>query len=144
MLHCSNLYHIEPQARLAAFLTQKSGLDKAFFCNSGAEANEAAIKLARRYVKLFVDADRFEVITVENSFHGRTMAALTATGQSKYHQGFEPLVPGFRYVPLNDLSALRQAVGPTTAAIMLEPIQGEGGVRPSYGGVHPPGATALR
>jgi predicted acetylornithine/succinylornithine family transaminase len=130
MLHCSNLYHIEPQARLAAFLTQKSGLDKAFFCNSGAEANEAAIKLARRYVKLFVDADRFEVITVENSFHGRTMAALTATGQSKYHQGFEPLVPGFRYVPLNDLSALRQAVGPTTAAIMLEPIQGEGGVRP--------------
>jgi acetylornithine/N-succinyldiaminopimelate aminotransferase len=130
MLHCSNLYHIEPQAELAAFLTQKSGLDKAFFCNSGAEANEAAIKLARRYVKLYVCPDRFEVITVENSFHGRTMAALTATGQTKYQQGFEPLVPGFHYVPLNDLSALRTAVGPKTAAIMLEPIQGEGGVRP--------------
>lgn len=130
ILHCSNLYHIEPQAQLAAFLTEKAGLDKAFFCNSGAEANEAAIKLARRYVKLFVSSDRFEVITAENSFHGRTLATVTATGQAKYQKGFEPLVPGFRYVPLNDASALQDAVGSTTAAVMLEPIQGEGGVRP--------------
>jgi acetylornithine/N-succinyldiaminopimelate aminotransferase len=128
MLHCSNLYHIEPQARLAQFLTSKAGLDKAFFCNSGAEANEAAIKLARRYVKLYVSSERFEIVTAENSFHGRTLATVTATGQAKYHKGFEPLVPGFKYVPFNNVEALRQAVGPQTAAVMLEPIQGEGGV----------------
>ncbi|MGI6611602.1 MAG: acetylornithine transaminase [Limnochordia bacterium] len=130
ILHCSNLYHIEPQAQLAAFLTEKAGLGKAFFCNSGAEANEAAIKLARRYVKLFVSPDRFEVITAENSFHGRTLGTVTATGQTKYQKGFEPLLPGFRYIPLNDCSALRGAVSASSAAVMLEPIQGEGGVRP--------------
>lgn len=130
MLHCSNLYYVEPQVQLARFLTQKSGLDKAFFCNSGAEANEAAIKLARRYAQELGDPERFEIITAEHSFHGRTMGALTATGQTKYHKGFGPMLPGFKYVPLNDVDALAAAVGPHTAAIMLEPIQGEGGVNP--------------
>lgn len=130
MLHCSNLYHIESQARLAGWLTGKSGLGKAFLCNSGAEANEAAIKLARRYVRMNVSQERYEIVSALNSFHGRTMAALTATGQPKYHKGFEPMVPGFKYVPLNDVTALCEAVGPQTAAILLEPVQGEGGVHP--------------
>lgn len=130
LIHCSNLYHIEPQGRLAKALTELSGLDRAFFCNSGAEANEAAIKLARRYAKLFVSPDRYEIITAHGSFHGRTLATVTATGQPKYHKGFEPLPAGFVYVPLNDVSALREAITPRTCAIMLEPIQGEGGVHP--------------
>ncbi|HHT27003.1 MAG TPA: acetylornithine transaminase [Firmicutes bacterium] len=130
MLHCSNLYYNQPQIELARFLAQKSSLNKAFFCNSGAEANEAAIKLARRYARLFVSSERYEIITAEHSFHGRTMGALAATGQTKYQQYFDPLVPGFRYVPLNDVSALAAAIGPHTAAVLLEPIQGEGGVNP--------------
>jgi len=128
LIHCSNLYWIEPQVQLARMLVEASCGDKVFFCNSGAEANEGAIKLARKYAKLHYGPEKYEIITAINSFHGRTLAAITATGQPKYQQGFEPLVPGFKYVPYNDLEALAAAIGPGTCAIMLEPIQGEGGV----------------
>ena len=131
LLHVSNLYHIRAQAELARVLVENSGLDKVFFCNSGAEANEAAIKLARRYSRVAGRADAYEIITAVGSFHGRTMGALAATGQTKYHEGFEPLVPGFSYVPFNDLSALEAEVSDKTCAIMLELIQGEGGVHPA-------------
>lgn len=129
LLHVSNYYHIGPQIRLAKLLVQHTFADKVFFCNSGAEANEAAIKLARKYSKENVNPDRFEIITAENSFHGRTLAALTATGQEKFQKGFEPLVPGFKHVPFNDIRAIGQAITMNTCAIMLEPVQGEGGVK---------------
>jgi predicted acetylornithine/succinylornithine family transaminase len=130
LLHVSNLFYIEPQIRLAKLLCTNSFADKVFFCNSGAEANEGAIKLARKYAKTtFPEQDRFEIITAINSFHGRTLATLTATGQEKFQKGFEPLMPGFKYVPFNDLGALRSAINKKTCAIMLEPIQGEGGIR---------------
>lgn len=129
LLHVSNLYHNEPQIRLARLLVQHSFADKVFFCNSGAEANEAAIKLARKYAKENMKGDCFEIITALNSFHGRTMATLTATGQEKFHKGFEPLLPGFRYVEFNNLEAIKSAVNDLTCAIMLEPVQGEGGVK---------------
>ncbi|MEK7338963.1 MAG: aspartate aminotransferase family protein [candidate division NC10 bacterium] len=129
LLHVSNLYHIEPQARLAELLCRHSFADRAFFCNSGAEANEAALKLARKYAKERFSSDRTEVITMRGSFHGRTLATVTATAQEKYHKGFEPLVPGFRYVPFNDLRAVELAVDARTAAMLVEPIQGEGGVQ---------------
>ena len=129
LLHVSNLYHIEPQARFAELLCRHSFADRAFFCNSGAEANEAALKLARKYAKERFSSDRTEVITMRGSFHGRTLATMTATAQEKYHKGFEPLVPGFRYVPFNDLRAVELAVDARTAAILVEPIQGEGGVQ---------------
>ncbi len=133
LLHISNLYNIESQALLARKLSKLCFAKKWFFCNSGAEANEAGIKLARRYWYL-KGTPKPHIITAENSFHGRTLATITATGQPKYHQGFEPLVPGFSYVPYNDVSALEKAITPETGAIMLEPIQGEGGVRmPSEG-----------
>jgi len=127
LIHVSNLYHIGPQAELAALITANSFADKVFFCNSGAEANEAAIKLARKY---FSDRseERFQVISMERSFHGRTFAALAATGQRKIREGFEPLLEKFTYVPFNDVEAVRRAIGPATAAVMVEPIQGEGGV----------------
>jgi len=127
MLHCSNLFHIPAQQQLAARLAQLSGLERAFFCNSGAEANEAAIKLARKY---FYDqgSTRRTVITAHQSFHGRTLLTLTATGQEKVKTGFDPLPPGFIHVPLNDIEALKQSVNEHTAAILLEPLQGEGGV----------------
>ncbi|WP_026195341.1 acetylornithine transaminase [Mariprofundus ferrooxydans] len=127
MLHCSNLFHIPAQQQLAARLTQLSGLERAFFCNSGAEANEAAIKLARKY---FYDqgSTRRTIITAHQSFHGRTLLTLTATGQEKVKTGFDPLPPGFVHVPLNDIEALKQSVNEHTAAILLEPLQGEGGV----------------
>lgn len=128
LLHVSNFYHIEPQAELARLLVEHSFADKAFFCNSGAEANEAAIKLARKAAKDRGEPDRFEIITMTQSFHGRTLAALTATGQEKFHKGFEPLVPGFRYIPFNDIPAAEQAVNGKTCAVMVEPVQGEGGV----------------
>jgi predicted acetylornithine/succinylornithine family transaminase len=130
-MHVSNIYHIEAQGQLAKLLVKNSCADKAFFCNSGAEANEAAIKLARKYAKQHFCGDKYEIITAQNSFHGRTLAAITATGQPKYHQGFEPLPTGFKYVPFNDLAALKEAVGPHTCAVLLEPIQGEGGVHPA-------------
>ncbi|MBI4684997.1 MAG: acetylornithine transaminase [Nitrospirae bacterium] len=129
LLHVSNLYHIEPQIKLAKMLVEHSFADKIFFCNSGAEANEAAIKLTRRYAKEHSGKDRFEIITAFNSFHGRTLATITATGQEKIQKGFEPLVPGFKHVLFNDIHALRSALGKNTCAVMLEPIQGEGGVK---------------
>lgn len=128
LIHVSNLYHIEPQIKLAKLLCVNSFADKVFFCNSGAEANEAAIKLARKYASDHRGTDCHEIITTLNSFHGRTLGSLTATGQEKFHKGFHPLVPGFRYVPYNNIDALRAAVSPKTCAILLEPIQGEGGV----------------
>ncbi|MDQ6994513.1 MAG: acetylornithine transaminase [Mariprofundaceae bacterium] len=134
MLHCSNLYHIPKQIELAERLCQLSQLDRAFFCNSGAEANEAALKLARKY---FYDqgVNRFEVITATQSFHGRTIQTIAATGQDKVKVGFEPLPIGFKHIPLNDIHALTQAIDKHTAAILLEPLQGEGGVNlatPAY------------
>jgi acetylornithine aminotransferase/acetylornithine/N-succinyldiaminopimelate aminotransferase len=129
LLHVSNLYHIEPQVRLAQLLCEHSFADRAFFCNSGAEANEAAIKLARKYAKDHLSTDRYEILCMRDSFHGRTLAAVTATGQEKYHHGFEPLVPGFKHVPFNDLKAVERALDSRTCAVLVEPVQGEGGVR---------------
>ncbi|MGA9177689.1 MAG: acetylornithine transaminase [Desulfobacterales bacterium] len=129
LLHVSNLYYTEPQIELAYRLTQNSFADRVFFCNSGAEANEAAIKLARKYVKDKGEKDRYRIITMEKSFHGRTMATLSATGQDKIKKGFEPLLEGFDHIPFNDIEALRKSIGPSTCAVLLEPIQGEGGVR---------------
>jgi len=130
LVHCSNLYWIEPQVRLAKLLVENSCFDKVFFCNSGAEANEGAIKLARKYAKLQGRPDRFQIVTMQKSFHGRTLATLTATGQEKVQKGFEPLPAGFSYVPYNDLEALAAAITPETCAVLLEPVQGEGGVIP--------------
>ncbi|MFB0508589.1 MAG: acetylornithine transaminase [Thermodesulfobacteriota bacterium] len=134
LIHVSNFYHIEPQIELARLLVEHSFADRVFFCNSGAEANEAAMKLAKKYAKDAGRGDRFEFITMEKSFHGRTMAAMSATGQEKIQKGFDPMVPGFKYVPFNDMDALLRGVTPHTCAIMVEPIQGEGGVNcPSEG-----------
>lgn len=126
--HTSNLYYNGLQARVAKKLVENSFADKAFFCNSGAEANEAAIKLARKYGHE-VMGGRYEIITMENSFHGRTLATIAATGQKKFQAGFEPLPGGFKYVPFNDPEALEAAVSDATCAVMLEPIQAEGGVQ---------------
>ena len=128
LLHVSNLYHTAPQIHLAKLLCEHSFADRVFFCNSGAEANEAAFKLARKYAKERFASDRYEIIATRNSFHGRTLATVTATGQEKYHHGFEPLMPGFKHVPYNDLRAMERALDNRTAAIIVEPIQGEGGV----------------
>lgn len=127
LVHTSNLFFTEPQVKLARLLVENSFADKVFFCNSGAEANEAAIKLVRKYSHEKGNG-RFEIITALNSFHGRTMATLTATGQDRFHKGFDPLVPGFSYVPFNDIAALEKAITEKTAAVMIEPVQGEGGV----------------
>jgi acetylornithine/N-succinyldiaminopimelate aminotransferase len=126
--HVSNVFYSQPQIDLAEKICQASGLERVFFCNSGAEANEAVIKLARK-AQRDRGTDRFEIITFESSFHGRTLATVAATGQTKYQKGFEPLPPGFLHVPYGDIEAVRKAVTPRTAAIMVELIQGEGGVR---------------
>ena len=131
LLHVSNLYHIETQSQLAAELTRLTFANKFFFCNSGTEANEAAIKLARRWFYDKGQPKRFEIITMNDSFHGRTMASLSATAQKKIHVGFKPLLPGFKYVPFNDITALKKAVTKKTCAVLIEPIQGEGGVNPA-------------
>ncbi|WP_159816077.1 aspartate aminotransferase family protein [Cyanobium sp. Copco_Reservoir_LC18] len=134
--HVSNLYRIPEQEALAAAITARSCTDRVFFCNSGAEANEAAIKLARKHGHQVRGIADPLILTAEASFHGRTLAAVTATGQPKYHQGFEPMVSGFRYFPYNDTAAFEallascEADGPRVAAVLLEPIQGEGGVNP--------------
>ena len=134
LIHVSNFYYIEPQIQLASLLCQHSFADKVFFCNSGAEANEGAMKLARKYAKEKMGKDHYEIITMEGSFHGRTLATLTATAQEKFHKGYEPLMPGFKYVPFNDIGAVKNAIDPKTCAVMVEPIQGEGGVNcPSEG-----------
>jgi len=154
LLHCSNLYRIPQQEELAARLARLTGMDRAFFCNSGAEANEAAIKLARRHAQLRArgggsaaggeggdgtphgteGAPRGEIITFYGGFHGRTLGALAATAQPQYHEGFAPLPGGFRYVPFNDAEAVEAAVSPRTCAILVEPVQGEGGVVPAAPG----------
>jgi acetylornithine/succinyldiaminopimelate/putrescine aminotransferase len=136
-MHVSNLYRNPWSVRLAEELAARVPGTRAFFCNSGAEANEAAIKLVRRHAHFKHGAARHVIISAEASFHGRTFAALTATGQPKYREGFEPLVPGFRYVPYGDLAALEAAVTDDVCAVLLEPIQGESGVR-----VPPPGYLA--
>lgn len=129
LLHVSNLYYSLPQIELASWLVENSFADRVFFGNSGAEANEAAIKLARKYFKERGEDNRFRIVAMERSFHGRTLATLSATGQEKIKKGFEPVLAGFDFVPFNDAGALRSQIGPSTCAVMLEPIQGEGGVR---------------
>jgi acetylornithine/N-succinyldiaminopimelate aminotransferase len=134
--HVSNLYYIPKQGELAHWLTSHSCADKVFFCNSGAEANEAAIKLARKYAHQVLKTDTPIILTATSSFHGRTLATITATGQPKYQKNFDPLVPGFVYVPFNDFDALEaevlriNATAKTIAALLIEPLQGEGGVNP--------------
>ena len=130
LIHVSNLYHTEAQVRLARILVEHSFAEKVFFCNSGAEANEGAIKLARKYSSNKYGPDRYGIVSALNSFHGRTMGALSATGQKKFQAGFEPMLDGFTFVPYGDIESLKQAVSPAkTCAVLLEPIQAEGGVR---------------
>ena len=129
LLHVSNLYYTVPQTTLASWLVENSFADRVFFCNSGAEANEAAIKLARKYFQEKGEPQRCRIVTMEKSFHGRTMATLSATGQDKIKKGFDPILEGFDFVPFNDAAALREKITDTTCAVLLEPIQGEGGVR---------------
>lgn len=127
--HTSNLYYTAPCAELAAELCRRTGLKKVFFGNSGAEANECAIKIARKYAAEKKGADHFQIVTLENSFHGRTLATLSATGQAHYHELFQPLVPGFLHTPANDAEAFERLVAENkVAAIIMEPVQGEGGV----------------
>jgi acetylornithine/N-succinyldiaminopimelate aminotransferase len=128
LVHVSNLYYHEPQGRLAQRIVSHLAPGKVFFSNSGGEANEGLFKLARKFGH---DEGRFEIITALNSFHGRTLAGIAATGQDKVKQGFEPMMPGFRHVPFNDLEAMRKAISPATAAILIEGIQGEGGITPA-------------
>jgi acetylornithine aminotransferase/acetylornithine/N-succinyldiaminopimelate aminotransferase len=128
LIHVSNLYFTEPQGRLAAELVKRIGAGKCFFANSGAEANEGLFKLARKFSH---DEGRFEILTAVNSFHGRTLAGIAATGQDKVKKGFEPMTPGFRHIPFNDLAAARNAISPATVAILMEGVQGEGGVTPA-------------
>ena len=135
LLHVSNLYHIEPQSQLAEQLTSLCFADKFFFCNSGTEAIESAIKLARKFSFDQGHTDRTEIITMQNSFHGRSMGALSATAQKKFHTGFHPLLPGFKYAKFNNIPAVKKAISKKTCAIIVEPVQGEGGVNvpsPSY------------
>ncbi len=127
-LHVSNLYEIEEQAALAKKLVDLSFAAKAFFCNSGTEATEAAVKVARKWGNEKADQPRNEILTTSMSFHGRTLSMIAASGQEKLRKGFDPMLPGFRHVPYNDATAMREAVGPETCAIMVEPVQGEGGI----------------
>jgi predicted acetylornithine/succinylornithine family transaminase len=129
--HCSNLYYSEPQVRLAQILVEHSFADKVFFCNSGTEAMEGAIKIARKWAATVRGKHCFEIIAFHRSFHGRTMGALSATGQSKYWDGFQPMLPGFQFAQFNDLHDVEQRMGPATAGILVEPVQGEGGIYPA-------------
>jgi len=135
LLHCSNLYYIEPQVKLAEKLCHLSFADKVFFSNSGAEANEAAIKLARKFgtKKSGKENKCYEIITMENSFHGRTLTTVAATAQTKYQKGFSPLPPGFKYASFNNLEGVKKLISEKTCAIMVEPIQGEGGINVATG-----------
>ena len=128
LLHVSNIFHIPQQAQLAQLLCEHSFADRVFFSNSGAEANETAIKLARKWAKEHGASDRGDIISMRGGFHGRTLATVTATAQEKYHHGYEPLPGGFKYVAYNDLKVLQRAIDSRTAAVLVEPIQGEGGV----------------
>ena len=129
LVHVSNLYYTIPQTELARMLVEQSFADRVFFGNSGAEANEAAIKLARKFFNDKGNPERFRIVSMEKSFHGRTMATLSATGQEKIKKGFDPVLEGFSFVPFNDIDALKSAINDHTCAVMLEPIQGEGGIR---------------
>ena len=131
MIHISNLYYHEFQGKLAEKLARISGLQRAFFCNSGAESMEAALKIVRAHGRR-LSAEKIEILALENSFHGRTLGALSITGQQKYRRDFEPLLPGVRFLPFNDVGALEQAIGPQTAGLVLEGIQGEGGIHPVW------------
>jgi acetylornithine/N-succinyldiaminopimelate aminotransferase len=131
LLFLSNDFHHPPGAALARMLSERSGGRVTFFCNSGAEAAETAIKLARKWGHTNGGPNKHEILTFERSFHGRTMGALSATGQTKFQQGFEPVLPGFKYLPFNDLNALKNAIGPNTCAIFVEPVQGESGIYPA-------------
>jgi len=133
LVHVSNLYYTKPQVELARLLVEHSFADRVFFCNSGAEANEAAIKLARRHTREKLGPGRHTIICMQGSFHGRTMATLSATGQTKVQIGYDPLLEGFKFVPFDDLPALRNAVDDTVCAVLLEPIQGEGGIVVPHG-----------
>ncbi|HEY3172533.1 MAG TPA: acetylornithine transaminase [Thermoanaerobaculia bacterium] len=133
-VHVSNLYQIPEQVEAARRLVALAGLDRAFFCNSGAEANEAAIKLARKRGKAVKGPDCHEILVTDNSFHGRTLATLAATGNARYRQGFEPMPAGFRFVPYNDLDSMRNSITSSTVAILVEPVQGEGGILPASPG----------
>lgn len=128
LVHVSNLYYTRPQAELACLLVENSFADRVFFGNSGAEANEAAIKLARRYANENLGPQKHSIISMDNSFHGRTMATLSATGQAKVRAGYDPLLDGFKFVPFNDLNAIDEAIDDSVCAVILEPVQGEGGV----------------
>ncbi len=128
LIHVSNLYYTEPQGKLAAEIVKRIGAGKVFFANSGGEANEGLFKVARKFGH---DEGRFEILTATNSFHGRTLAGIAATGQDKVKKGFEPMTPGFRHFPFNDLDAARNAISPATVAILIEGVQGEGGVTPA-------------
>ena len=128
LMHCTNLYHFDGQAKLAENLAKRLGQGRVFFCNSGTESTEVILKLSRRFGQA---EGRFEVITAENSFHGRTMAGISATGQEKVKDGFSPLLQGFSHVPFNDLDAIRSALTPATVAVMIEGVQGESGIRPA-------------
>ncbi len=130
IMHCSNLYYIEQQALLAKLICENSCADKVFVCNSGGEANEGAFKLARAYFKKIGRPEKYEFICLDHSFHGRTITTATATGQLKYKAPYEPLTPGFKHIPINDIEALRNAINEHTCAILLEPVQGESGVYP--------------
>ncbi|NQS89042.1 aspartate aminotransferase family protein [Patescibacteria group bacterium] len=129
LVHCSNLYYIYPQAKLAEKLCELSFADKVFFSNSGAEANEAAVKLARKFG---ASRGAYEIVAMENSFHGRTLATLGLTGQAKYREGFGPFPPGFKFAPFNDLEGVKEAISPKTCAVIVEPIQGEGGINVAF------------
>lgn len=131
LVHCSNLYHYEPAGELANKLAELSGFDRVFFCNSGTEANEAAIKLARKRASRIGQTERNVIVSCNNSFHGRTLGALAATDNPKYHEGFGPLPGGFTFTPLNDIEALEKAIDSHTAALIIEPVQGESGVFPA-------------
>ena len=128
LIHCSNLYEIPLQTEVAGLLTEATDFDKVFFCNSGTEAVETAIKLARKHAYEEYGPEKNEILTFTQSFHGRTYGGLTATAQGAYHKGFGPMLPGFVYAPFGDLEATKAAVGPQTAAVLVEPIQGEGGI----------------
>lgn len=131
LTQCANYFYIEPGVRLAKIIVENSDFDKVFFCNSGAEANEGAMKLARKYQKMQGHPEKYTVISMKQSFHGRTLATLTATGQDKSHQGFDPLPAGFAYAIMNDLQSVKNVIDANTAAIIVEPVQGEGGVIPA-------------
>jgi predicted acetylornithine/succinylornithine family transaminase len=131
LFHCSNLYYNQPQIELAKLITDNSCFDRVFFCNSGAEAVESALKLAKKYGKMFHGDSCFEIISMKQSFHGRTMGAISATGQSKYQKNFKPLLPGIKYAEFNNIESVKELITKDTCAIIVEPVQGEGGIHPA-------------